>query len=242
MRKINLLEYMNRRMNVSTDKSSDISVGEGPVVTISREAGCPGKKIAALLKETLDSMLIQGKWTVISKEILAQSAQELNLHPDRVRQVIDAEQRYALDEILAAFSEKQFKNENVIRNSVVEVVHAFASRGNCIILGRGGSFIASDIEKSLHIKLYAPLEWRVQRVMKRKNMTHVNALKVVEQIDKERASFRKLIKGKTNVGNEDYDIIINCARIGPRKIVSMIIHLMQSKRMLNPADLKHTTL
>ncbi len=239
MKRNSLIEYMSRRMNDPEHKASEKEEeDEGPVVTISREAGCPGKKVSNILKETLDSILIRNQWSVISKEILANSAEELNLHPDRVRKIIDADQRNSLDEILAAFGQHQYKNDKKIRKTVMEVVRSFAVQGYCIILGRGGNIIASDVKRSLHIRLYAPLEWRVKRIEDQGNLSREDALAYINRTEKERSNYRKMIKGSAEDGNEDFDILINCSRIGSHKIVSMIIRLMIAKGLIPRADLK----
>nr|MDA3822587.1 hypothetical protein [Bacteroidales bacterium] len=54
----------------------------GPVVTISRELGCPAKRVACKLSEELNKIKSKKakdhKWRWISKEILNESAKALN--------------------------------------------------------------------------------------------------------------------------------------------------------------------
>ncbi len=50
------------------------------------------------------------------------------------------------------------------------------------------NIIAADIQKSLHIRLYAPEEWRINRLMHFKGMTREEATGYIAKIEKERAS------------------------------------------------------
>ena len=71
--KQDLLQYMESR---SKKLNKDIELG-GPLVTISREKGCPGNSIADKLAKALRN---KGKqdWRWVNKEIIEESAKELD--------------------------------------------------------------------------------------------------------------------------------------------------------------------
>ena len=139
----------------------------GPVVTISREVGCPAKKIAGELTDYLNT-LKKGRskdhpWHWISKEIMLESARELQVDSSQIQHVFDYKSRGILEDLLLAQSKDYYKSDQKIRTTIAKVIRKFANDGNAIIVGRGGVAITRDIPKSLHIFLEAPLEWRALR-------------------------------------------------------------------------------
>ncbi|TKG96653.1 cytidylate kinase-like family protein [Puteibacter caeruleilacunae] len=228
--KSTLQAYLNKRMGIAEKRAIKSPSIPGPVLTISREPGCPGMKIANALQEILIEKEHKD-WKVISKEILTESSKELDIHTDKVNKIFNIQERTVFDEILAAFSTKKFKNERVIKKTVTEVIRTFSENGHCIIVGRAGHIIASDIKKSLHVRLYAPLEWRVSRIMKSRNLSSDDARKYIIETEKQRMNFRTVIKGsRTSKG--DFDLIINCAKLKPKDIAKLIAACMEATDLL----------
>ena len=101
----------------------------------------------------------------------------------------------------------------------------------CIIVGRAAGVIAKDISRKLSIKLQAPLEWRINRIMQISNMSHADAQEYVLQIDRERDLFVEHMAGR-KVNNNDYDIIFNYSTLQDDHIVDAIVNVIKNKRFL----------
>ena len=225
-----LQAYLNKRMGIAEKKAIRSPRIPGPVLTISREPGCPGMKIANALRSILEEKEHKD-WRVISKEILTQSSKELDIHADKVNKIFNIHERTVFDEILAAFSTKKFKNERVIKRTVTDVIRSFSEIGHCIIVGRGGHIIASDIKKSLHVRLYAPLKWRIDRIMKSRNLSSEDAEKYISEVEQQRMNFRAVIKG-SRTGKDDFDLILNCAKLKPKDIARLLAACMEATGLL----------
>lgn len=234
----NLITYLSRRMQKESYLEKGIH-SPGPVITISREVGCNGLKLAKELARSLnEEKLIE--WKVLSKEIFYESARELNLDPEHVRKIFKQPDRYTFDEILNAFSYKQFKSERKIIRTVTDVVHSFAIDGFCIIVGRAGNIIAKGIVNSIHIKLFAPIEFRVMNVMENNPFSRQEAIEFINRIENERNAFRKLVskeKGEENLN--EFDLIINRSSFTTKAIVDMIVEAVKGKNILY--DFKRNT-
>ncbi|NOR33498.1 MAG: hypothetical protein GQ579_02335, partial [Bacteroidales bacterium] len=65
----------------------------GPVITLSREVGCPAKILAMALIKRLNSMkrdrAKEHPWRWISKEIMMESAKELKVDASQIQHVFD---------------------------------------------------------------------------------------------------------------------------------------------------------
>jgi len=123
----------------------------GPVVTISRELGCPAKRIATLLIEKLNTSNLKfvksTPWRWISKEIMEESAKELGVDLAEIQYVFDYKTHGVLEDLLLSYSKKFYKPDRKIRNTVAKVIRNFADEGNAVIVGRGGIAITRDIPK-----------------------------------------------------------------------------------------------
>jgi cytidylate kinase len=226
---IDLVSYLKDRYQEIDLKAED----PGPVITIAREMGCPGKCIAKLLTQALNERKIQSskkhEWKWVGKEIFAEAAKELNLELSSVKQVFE-EKRGMLDEILSAQQHRYYKSDHKIVNTTGKVIRSMANHGNVIVVGRGGIAFTRDIPKSLHIFLEAPLEWRASRISEKYDLSLPEAKKFAQEIDKKREQYREIIKGK----NTDYtwfDVRFNCMTSQPEEIVEVILKMAQVRRL-----------
>lgn len=226
-----LMQYLNKRLYQHEHKFVASDTKPGPVICISREVGCGGLNLARLLATELDKQSHFKKWNVLSKEILTESARELDMDRNKLRTIMKEGDRGLFDDILTAFNEKRFKSDRKITKTLIELIKSFAYDGHCIIVGRAGHIISHDIERSLLVKLTAPLEWRIKQIMEKNNLKMREAFEFIEKTEKERDNFRKRISGD-HAPSEEFDIVLNLARINPDEIISIIKHTAQIKGLL----------
>ncbi len=225
-----LLNYMNKRFGEISPARRPESHVAGPVITISRQVGCGGVKLARKLAQTLNEFAICKKWQVISKEVLHESARQLELDPRKVSRLFTRNEHSTFDEILEAFNAKMYKSDRVILKTVKEVIKGFAVDGCCIIVGRGGHIIAKDIEHSLHIRLEAPLEWRIEKIVSRNNISTDEAFKFITETEKKRDTFRKHYLNKKHP-EEMFDLTINVSGFKSENIVKLIKSSVELKEI-----------
>jgi len=223
--------YLNKRLHQHDQKYQSASKEPGPVICISREVGCGGVNVARLLAVELDKQTFCKKWRVLSKEILEESARELDMDPNKLKSFLKEGERNIFDDILNAFSEKRFKSERKISKTLIDLIASFASDGYCIIVGMAGHIISRNIEKSLLVRLTAPIEWRTRQIIEKNNYNVRQATEFIEKTEKERQNFRKHIAGVQ--GNEDeFDISFNLSRMNIQEVISLIQSVAKSRRML----------
>ncbi len=207
----------------------------GPVVTISRELGCPAKAIACHLSEELNAVKSarakDHEWRWISKEILSESARELNVDCDQIEHIFQYKSRNVLEDLLLAQSKDYYKSDLKIRTTIAKVIRSFANKGNAVIVGRGGVAITRDIPKSIHVMLEAPLEWRAVRTASKHNMTVEQARNYAQSIDKKRSQFRDYFQGKGNDYTR-FDMKLNCMTLTTEEIVKIIIGAMKARELI----------
>ncbi|MCK3684809.1 cytidylate kinase-like family protein [Maribellus sp. YY47] len=230
-----LMNYLNSRLKEEKSFQKGHVGDAGPVITISREVGCNGLKLANLLAIELNKQRMLADWKVLSKEIFYESARELNLAPEKILKALKKEDSYTFEQILTAFGEKRYKSEAKIVNTVKEVVRSLAINGFNIIVGRASHIIAADIKNALHIRLEAPLEYRIRNIMCNNNLSRDEAKAFIERVEKERIAFRKAIRLEQSL-DVHFDMMINRASFTDREAVELIMFAIEKKRIL--ADYK----
>ncbi len=213
-----LLHYMDSRYENALAKPKE----PGPVITISRECGCDGIRIAEMLVAKINSLKAQSakEWKWTSKEILNLASEELKIHPELLDARMGSKEMGFLDELVASFTDKYYVHNQRIRRVIEEVIRNFAVQGHTVIIGRGSGYIAHDIPKSFHVKLVAPFSYRAARIAEKHNLTLTEGQKYVEKIDKQRDKFRQSFGPKNDL--MPYSIALNCESLFNNEIVDLI--------------------
>ena len=83
----------------------------------------------------------------------------------------------------------------------------------------------------VHVKLYAPLSWKVNVISNRNNISEEEAKKLVIKTDKRRSEFvddfLKKVQDKVV-----YDIDFNCAKFTQDEIIDVILKIVEIKSLL----------
>jgi cytidylate kinase len=222
---------MSDRLQDETDEYEEA----GPVITISRLYGCPAKIIAKNVSDELNMKAkVKGyndlNWSYVTKEIMSESAKELEMDPSKIKYVFDYKKKGLVDEIVAAHSSKYYKSDRAIRKTIARVIRNMAREGHVIIVGRGGVAITRDIPRSLHINLEAPLDWRIVRIAEKYDKSFEEAEKIIVDVDRKRKQFREYFEGK-NTDYTQFDITFNCMTLSTDEITSIIIRAIEERNL-----------
>jgi cytidylate kinase len=207
----------------------------GPVLTISRQYGCAAKnfaqKLSAKLNEIQKEKKIRKEWTWINKEIFENTAKALNLKESRILHVFEGEKKGLVESIILSSSEKYYASDTKIKKKIIEIVRTFAEQGHMIIIGLGGAVITRDIKRSLHIRLQAPFEWRVEQAAKRRGRTIEEMTKYAASIDKKRDKLRDSFISKGDP-KEMFDITFNVMTMDQDEIIDAIVCFMRKRKLI----------
>lgn len=227
-----LEEYLKQKYHASTTPVVEKS---GPLVTVSREFGCEAKTLSKSLADKINTYYLgigeTDKWEIISKEILEESAKELQTDTKKVEYIFEFEKRSQVDDFFLSMTSKQYQSDRKVREAVQNVVRAFAIKGHAIIVGRAGAQITRDFEHVLHVRLVAPFEWRVNRVMEKYQTSEKLALKKVKEMDNNRKKLIEMFSKKADC-HYCYDVYYNVSTMTREQVISDIIHMMQLKKLI----------
>jgi cytidylate kinase len=225
-------------MNQSADKPKGTGSSanyKGPVITISREHGCFANHLARTLAETLTrknaQMGIDQPWRVLSKEIIEQSAQELKLSPELTKNLTEYRARGFFENIALFFSDSFYPSDAKVRNTIARFIFNAALEGNVIIIGRAAEAHTKNFEKAYHVKLVAPLDWRVQQIANSTGMSMSEARKEAVELDKRRHQFRNYFE-KNRPDVNYFDTFYNTSTMTEEEIVEMIVIIAETRHFI----------
>jgi cytidylate kinase len=199
------------------------------IITVEREYGCGGSEIAQLLAKHLGWKL----WDQLLTDEIARLAN----CPRSVVEVREERTDPLYYRLFKSFLRGSYEgsinapklnlvdSESIVRITRRVVEHA-ATRGDCVIVGRGSQQFLKDRADTLRVFLYAPREEKVRRLLARgKSEREAEAL--VDTVDRERADF---IQKYFNVEWPDraiYHTMINTT-LGDEATVQMILNFMET--------------
>jgi cytidylate kinase len=213
---------------------------DGPVITLSRLTGCDARQVAAILVEELNRKYNTKKWRWVDKDIIYAIAKELNTDTQRVENFYKGIALSNISEMIMAFS-GGFVSDLRVKKAIKDVVLAMCKGGHIILVGRGGVSIASEITDALHIRLIAPFYWRVENVMKKKDMDIETAEEYVVDTDEKRFNLIQAFLDK-NPLNLDYlfDATVNRSSFTIQEISDLILDMYEKKVCRQIAERKKT--
>jgi len=216
----------------------------GPFLTISRQAGCSAQRIAIKLSKILTgySYMSETKtdveWKYVDKNVFSEVVNEM-IDEVKTGDYDDTEDAIqSLQHVEKAFSDEsiyEISDENLIK-TLKGVICRLANQGRTIIVGRSAGVILKDVPNKLNIRLEAPAEWRIHRVMQLRDLTWSEAENYIRTMDTKRDTFIEKIIGR-KAENNDFDVIFNYASLEDDYIVDAVINILKNKKIIaSPND------
>jgi cytidylate kinase len=100
-----------------------------------------------------------------------------------------------------------------------------------VLVGRGSVAILQGCPNSLHIRLQAPLEWRVQGICNSRGINETDALKLSNETDQKRKAIIELLLGRKFDQNL-FDVVFNCKTFPKEEIVNSIMRIMEVRKLI----------
>lgn len=202
---------------------------DGPVITIARQTGCDARQIAEMVVDNLNRKYHTNKWKWIDKDIIYKVAEELNTDPGRIENFYKGIELSDVSEMIMAFS-GNFVSDMRVKKAIKDVVLSMCKEGHIVFVGRGSVAIARDIKNALHIRLVAPFYWRVENVMKKKEMDIETAEEYVIDNDEKRFNLiQSFLDKKSLLMDYLFDATINRSSFTISEIADFIAAMYDKK-------------
>jgi cytidylate kinase len=153
------------------------------VVTVSRQFGAGGVRVAERLAETLG-------WTKVEREILEEAARRLGVDPEVAEHLDERAPGLIEDAGLAlaaagpdyGVAAPLLLDDQALAGSVGRVIESLADRGGYVILGRGGQAVLRDRPDACHLQLVGELDDRVRRIAEWHGLREDEARERIHQV------------------------------------------------------------
>jgi len=110
-----------------------------------------------------------------------------------------------------------------------------AKQGGVVIMGRGGNFVLKDVPHAYRIRVTAPLEVRMERIVKREGVDRETAQWLCEKTDKERAGFLHSIYGGRWDDPAEYDRVFTVSGQSVDREVKEIVETLSQRTVTGEA-------
>ncbi|KLU05757.1 pyrimidine-ribonucleotide metabolism [Rhodopirellula islandica] len=209
-----VLKWIHAEHNQDEASQADTSKRLGPFITISREAGAGGSELAGLVAEKLH-------WDLLDNEIVDFMEQHYGT-PRCLIQRVDEKHENWLSEILTSRIGGLGFSESTYTHRVSKLVLLAASHGNVVIVGRGAKYLLPP-EQGLSVRVVAPLNSRIQRVMSQHDLSEKEARHWVANKDRQRQNY---IRGHFHQDESDphlYDLVLNVGIVSLEEAAEIVV-------------------
>jgi len=202
----------------------------GPFVTLSRQYGCHGYFLGQLLVDMLNNEPAQqNTWRVYQREILDHLAAESDVAAEVLNRLRRQRPRMLVDFFRNLSGKRPGGYE--IRNRIANVLRALAFEGHAILIGMGGAGATGDMENGLRIRLEAPRDWRVAKVVESEGISPVKAGLLLQKRDKDRDQLRQVYAVRFP-REPSFDLVYDCSTFSLSQMTQHIIQAMKLKKMI----------
>ena len=205
-RSINSLveEQINRWRAVNADRSGKVKVYH-PVITISREPGTGGTVIATRLAEALGM-------DIMSTQIIHKVAESVQMSEKVVSSLDEKDVNKRDNWLTSLFESRHLWPDNYLRH-LMKVISTIGRHGNAVILGRGANHIL-PMEETFRVRLVAPKEARINKVMADRGSSRQEAEEYITQTGSNRNAFIRKYFHTDITDPAHYDLVIDSSRLG----------------------------
>ena len=194
-----------------------------PTVTISRESGAGALSVATLVARQLD-LDCPGdppcSWAVFDRNLVTKILEDHSLSK-KIEEFLPEDARFALSEAFE-FLLGLHPPGWTLREYTKDTIRRLAMNGNVILVGRAGAIITAKLRHVLHVRLVAPVEFRVRNYAQSQGISAQEAVKAVRANDKASHDYVRSYFN-TNVSDQlHYDLVINTGTNGFERAAHII--------------------
>jgi hypothetical protein len=198
------------------------------IVTVAREYGSGGGRIAQLLAERLDWKLLDRclveKIAQVAR-VEPQLAEQYDERPDPwVNRLVRALWQGGLMRGTMAGPIPELFDADTMASLSQRMIEEAADIGNCVIVGRASQCILQQRADAFHVFIYAPRPDRLSRVCSR-HASRAEAEAALEARDQERAALIRRYFNQDWSNRHLYDLMIS-SKLGEEIVLSTILSAM----------------
>jgi cytidylate kinase len=204
-------------------------------VTVSREPGAGAISFSHRLAQRLNEPY-GGDWTAWDKELIDKVSAEQGIAKEAIEAVELQPQNWLAEllEGLTSHDEKSMEEFRVYKR-IATAIRALSGAGHTIIVGRGGQFVTANMPGAIHIRLVAPLEYRIKHTATHYNLTLSEAAKRIASDEKSRKTFYHRYWSNKALTADSFTMTLNAAELSVDELVECVIPVIRLRETLRTA-------
>ncbi len=176
------------------------------VIVIGRQYGSGGHDIGKILADKLG-------FDFYDQEIIKMAAGTTGLTSEFIEKREETMTNSLLYDLVNQMYQYRDEKEEAPKDKIFDaeskVIRDLADKGNCVIIGRCSDYVLRDDDRVLKVFFNAPMESRIERVMKRLGVESGNAQHRIRKEDKYRADNYRYYTGRIWGASANFDLTIN---------------------------------
>lgn len=203
------------------------------IVTIGRQYGSGGAEIGKMLGEKL-------ALPVYDKDILKMTSDESGIKESYFHLADEKAGNKLLYKIIhslipedaaPSFGADLVSADNLFRFQSA-VIRKLAQEQSCIFIGRCADYVLSGSENLVRVFIYADMDARIARITEKGYFEESEVAKNIRRMDRERRDYHRYYTGKDWECLENYDLIINSAKLGSGGCVDCILEYLKIRGLI----------
>ena len=212
-------------VDITSGRKSASKPGQHAVVTISRLTGTFAEGVARSVVELLNKRDPGPQpWLEYDRKLVERVAEDHDLSEDLVNRLSERDKSW-FEHFTAGLTGAATGTDVAMRTS--QTIRGLARVGRAVIVGRGGQCILVGAPHAIHVRLTAPLSWRVERYAEKLGLDKRQAEQTVKQSDNERAKFVKNHFGRDIADPDLYHLVLNMAVVADDQAAEIIAHTVR---------------
>jgi len=178
-----------------------------PIITIYQGASGEGQELAETVAQSLG-------FHCIGREVLVRASRRYGIPEAKLNEIVEKGPHWW---------ERLLRNLRPYRVALQATLCELAHDGKVVYHGHLGHELLSSVGHVLKVLLTAPLEYRIEQVQRRQNLTEAAARHYIEEVDKARGRRLMRMFGADWRDPNRYDLVLNMSKMSREGAKRMIM-------------------
>ena len=194
-------------------------------LTLSRQFGCHAFALAEAVVRRIEVRTGE-VFEIFDRKLLEEISGRRDVASRLIESLTERTRSEVEDWVVGLFSGAE--SEMSAYRRLARTVCAIATKGRCILIGRGSAVLTRDLPGGIHVRLVAPVEWRVRTLKLHPHPNVPAEREAVLRMDLERESFIRKYLGADVNDPTLYHLVLNNARLSIGRQAELILHLIET--------------
>ena len=182
------------------------------IVCMARQVAAKGDEISAEVAKLLN-------YKFITRKDIEAKIVELGFPQEKL---------HKYDEVKPGFFASLAKDRDEYLDYLQTAILESASDGNVVLIGRGASYVLSELPNMLSFRFVADHQTRLERLEKEFNFTEKQAQQRIDESDNNRRGFHKSFFNADAEDPAHYHLVVNSGKLDIKSAAALIVSIVEA--------------